>query len=92
MPVKMGGYEIGRARVNDLGRIEIDVFERYRHATDEILEMADIGVLSGLTISPIVYPAVDGVLMSRLKNETSIIHMGGIKPEERPHHIHPFDD
>lgn len=89
LPVKMGEIEVGRIRAGEDGTLVIHVGARREEIVREIFQMARMGVIAGLKVTPIVYPAVDGRLMSRLANERPLLDFGGIRIDD---HTHPHMD
>lgn len=63
VPVKMNGIDVGRARVDDTGLIQIRL-NPPSYVGHTLLEFLRQGVVVGLSLSALVNPAVEGVLRS----------------------------
>lgn len=95
VPVKVYGVEVGVATVSNNGALNIHL-EPKNGIGDELLEHIQNGLVFGLSVNPILNPAVDGNLVSRLDNQRSIEDLGGIRPQgdgnSLIHIMHPFVD
>lgn len=79
LPLKYEGVHVGDATVFPDGSISVDM-----HEANVYLLLAS-GAVLGVSISPILNPAVDGKLISRVENEKPITEFGGIQPRLRPY-------
>lgn len=78
IPLKMKGVQIGSALVNEDGTIQLTMGPNNALGR-ELLEHIKIGLVFGLTISPIINPAVDGKLITRVENEQPLPAHGGFQ-------------
>lgn len=78
VPVKMGGVDIGTARVNRDGTIQITTVVP-NEQVQELLEHIKAGVVFGLSITPIINPGISGNLISRVDREKPLSEFGGFK-------------
>lgn len=84
IPLKLRGEEVGTMTILDNDKITVRLHEHFQVAVDEIRKLVDMGFVFGLNISPILNPAVDGKLVSRLDNEKPITEVGGFHPSQHP--------
>lgn len=78
VPVKIGTAEVGSAAIGDDGVIEL-VMHTPNALGQELLAHIRAGFVFGLYIVPIVNPAVDGKLQSRLDHQRPLPEIGEFK-------------
>lgn len=75
VPVKMNGIDVGTARVDDTGLIQITLTPP-SYVGHTLLEFLQQGVVVGLSLSALVDPAVE----SALRSSKNVVYDEGNKP------------
>lgn len=105
IPLKMNGVTIGTATVRDDGTFIAVVNESANAQIAEVFDLVKLGFVFGISLSPIMNPALDGRLITRLYNERPLTDFGGFNLDKTRAYVeyhqltgppdeltHPFHD